>query len=222
MKASKGFTLIEVLVASAILALMALISWRGLDGMFKTQTALQTRSDATQNLQVGLAQWRTDLDNLIALPSTPALDWDGRVLRITRQHSQDSQAGVQVVAWTLGNGQWTRWQSAPLTQSDAWAQAWSQAQIWAESAGRLKANTAQEVLIHSVQAWQIYFHREGAWSNPLSSAGVSNSSQAGSDKSNSQNLPEGVRLVLELADQALPQGKITLDWVRPNFTAVKQ
>ncbi|NDB45662.1 MAG: prepilin-type N-terminal cleavage/methylation domain-containing protein, partial [Betaproteobacteria bacterium] len=30
---SAGFTLIEVLVASAILALMALISWRGLDGM---------------------------------------------------------------------------------------------------------------------------------------------------------------------------------------------
>ena len=217
MKASKGFTLIEVLVASAILALMALISWRGLDGMFKTQTALQTRSDTTQNLQVGL-----DLDNLMALQGTPALDWDGRVLRITRQHSQDPQAGVQVVAWTLANGQWTRWQSAPLTQSDAWAQAWSQAQIWAESAGRLKANTAQEVLIHPVQAWQIYFHREGAWSNPLSSAGVNNSSQASGDKSNPQNLPEGVRLVLELADQAPPQGKITLDWVRPNFTAVKQ
>jgi general secretion pathway protein J len=222
MKASKGFTLIEVLVASAILALMALISWRGLDGMFKTQTALQARSDTTQNLQVGLAQWRTDLDNLMVLQGTPALDWDGRVLRITRQHSQDPQAGVQVVAWTLGNGQWTRWQSAPLTQSDAWAQAWAQAQIWAESAGRLKANTAQEVLIHPVQAWQIYFHRDGAWSNPLSSAGVGNSSHTGSDKSNPQNLPEGVRLVLELADQAPPQGKITLDWVRPNFTAVKQ
>ena len=222
MKASKGFTLIEVLVASAILALMALISWRGLDGMFKTQTALQARSDTTQNLQVGLAQWRTDLDNLMILQGTPALEWDGRVLRITRQHSQDPQAGVQVVAWTLGTGQWTRWQSAPLTQSDAWAQAWARAQIWAESAGRLKANTAQEVLIHPVQAWQIYFHRDGAWSNPLSSASIGNSSNTGGDKSNPQNLPEGVRLVLELADQAPPQGKITLDWVRPTFTAVKQ
>jgi len=142
MKVSKGFTLIEVLVASAILALMALISWRGIDGMFKTQMALQSRSDATQTLQVGLAQWRTDLDNMVVLQGTPALDWDGRVLRITRQHSQDPQAGVQVVAWTLGNGQWTRWQSEPLTQSEAWTQAWTQAQIWAESAGNLKVNTA--------------------------------------------------------------------------------
>ena len=216
MKASRGFTLIEVLVASSILALMALISWRGLDGMFKTQTALQTRSDATQNLQVGMAQWRTDLDNMLVLQGTPALDWDGRSLRITRQHSQDPKAGVQVVAWTLGNGQWTRWQSAPLTQSEAWAQAWAQAQIWAESAGNLKANTAQEVLIHPLQAWQIYYHRVGAWSNPLSSA------ETGTDKSNPQNLPEGVRLVLELADKPPVQGKISLDWVRPTFTAVKQ
>ena len=214
MKASKGFTLIEVLVASAILALMALISWRGIDGMFKTQTALQSRSDATQNLQVGLAQWRTDLDNMLVLQGTPALDWDGRVLRITRQQSQDPQAGVQVVAWTLGNGQWTRWQSEPLTQSEAWTRAWTQAQIWAESAGNLKVNTASEVLIHPVQTWQIYYHREGAWSNPLSSA-----TQV---KNNVQNLPEGVRLVLELADTSPLQGKLTLDWVRPTFTAVKQ
>jgi general secretion pathway protein J len=214
MKASKGFTLIEVLVASAILALMALISWRGIDGMFKTQMALQSRSDATQTLQVGLTQWRTDLDNMVVLQGTPALDWDGRVLRITRQHSQDPQAGVQVVAWTLGKGQWTRWQSEPLTQSEAWTQAWTQAQIWAESAGNLKVNTAREVLIHPVQSWQIYYHRDGAWSNPLSSATLT--------KSNVQNLPEGVRLVLGLADSTQLQGRLTLDWVRPTFTAVKQ
>jgi len=220
MKASKGFTLIEVLVASAILALMALISWRGLDGMFKTQTALQTRSDATQNLQMGMAQWRTDLDNMLVLQGTPALEWDGRVMRITRQHSQDPKAGVQVVAWTLGNGQWTRWQSEPLMQNDAWTQAWTQAQIWAESAGNLKANTAQEVVIHPVQTWQIYFHRDGAWTNALSSDVNTNSNTNG--KSSLQNLPEGLRLVLELADRPEIQGKVTMDWVRPTFTAVKQ
>ncbi len=91
---SAGFTLIEVLVASAILALMALISWRGLDGMAKAQSSLQTRSDAHQTLQVGLSQWRTDLDNMASLPKVPALDWDGRVLRITRQHSQDPRYGA--------------------------------------------------------------------------------------------------------------------------------
>ncbi len=118
------------------------------------------------------------------------------------------------MAWTLGNGQWTRWQSEPLTQSEAWTQAWTQAQIWAESAGNLKVNTAREVLIHPLQTWQIYYHRDGAWSNPLSSATLA--------KSNVQNLPEGVRLVLGLADSTQLQGRLTLDWVRPTFTAVKQ
>jgi general secretion pathway protein J len=200
-----------VLVASAILALMALISWRGLDGMSKAQVALQTRSDAHQTLQVGLAQWRTDLDNMISLQNTPALDWDGRVLRITRQHSQDPQAGLQVVAWTWGNGQWTRWQSAPLNRRDAWLQAWTTAQVWGESAGNPLPNNAHEVLIHALRGWQIYYHRDGAWSNPLSSTGnVVN------------NQPEGIRLVIDLADNSQVQGKVTLDWVRPTFTVAKQ
>jgi len=221
MKASSGFTLIEVLVASAILSLMALLSWRGLDGMSKAQAALQERSHAAQTLQVGLAQWRTDLDNMMVLPNTPALDWDGRVLRITRQHSQDPQAGVQVVAWTLANGQWTRWQSAPLTQAEAWSQAWKKAQVWSESAGKLSANTSSEVLVHPVREWQLYLHREGAWSNALSSDGA-NAALGKGPKSANAKLPEGIRLVIDLANDKTLQGKLSLDWVRPTFTVVKQ
>ena len=39
----KGFTLIEVLVAIGILALMAVLSWRGLDGMTRSQALTQQR-----------------------------------------------------------------------------------------------------------------------------------------------------------------------------------
>ena len=216
---SGGFTLIEVLVASAILALMALISWRGLDGMAKAQFNLQSRSDAHQTLQVGLSQWRTDLDNMSSLPNVPALDWDGRVLRITRQHSQDPQAGLQVVAWSLGNGQWTRWQSAPLTRRDAWLLAWTQAQVWGESAGNPTSSDTHEVLVQALRSWQIYYHRDGAWSNALSSSGANTT---GTPLGASNVLPEGIRLVIELPDNAPLSGKVTLDWVRPSFTVAKQ
>lgn len=216
---SGGFTLIEVLVASAILALMALISWRGLDGMAKAQFSLQSRSDAHQTLQVGLSQWRTDLDNMSSLPNVPSLDWDGRVLRITRQHSQDPQAGLQVVAWSLGNGQWTRWQSAPLTRRDAWLLAWTQAQVWGESAGNPTSSDAHEVLVQALRSWQIYYHRDGAWSNALSSSGAN---PTGTSLGASNVLPEGIRLVIELPDNAALSGKVTLDWVRPSFTVAKQ
>lgn len=216
---SGGFTLIEVLLASAILALMALISWRGLDGMAKAQFSLQSRSDAHQTLQVGLSQWRTDLDNMSSLPNVPALDWDGRVLRITRQHSQDPQAGLQVVAWSLGNGQWTRWQSAPLTRRDAWLLAWTQAQVWGESAGNPTSSDSHEVLVQALRSWQIYYHRDGAWSNALSSSGANPTS---TPLVASNVLPEGIRLVIELPDNAALSGKVTLDWVRPSFTVAKQ
>jgi general secretion pathway protein J len=210
-----GFTLIEVMVASAILAIMAVMAWRGLDGMSKAQMVLQSRSESYQTLQTGLAQWRTDLDTMVTVQDTPALSWDGRVLRITRQHSQDSQAGIQVVAWTSGNGHWVRWQSPPLTTRDAWLQAWTQAQVWSESAGNSNTNTTQagqdtrEVLVHALRSWQIYYHRDGAWSNPLSSA-------------NDNQLPEGIRLVIDLVGNPQVNGQLTLDWVRPTFTVAKQ
>jgi hypothetical protein len=35
-------------------------------------------------------------------------------------------------------------------------------------------------------------------------------------------LPEGIRLVIEMADKAPMSGKVTLDWVRPTFTVAKQ
>jgi general secretion pathway protein J len=216
---SGGFTLIEVLVASAILALMALISWRGLDGMAKAQFSLQSRSDAHQTLQVGLSQWRTDLDNMSNLPNVPSLDWDGRVLRITRQHSQDPQAGLQVVAWSLGNGQWTRWQSAPLTRRDAWLLAWTQAQVWGESAGNPASSDTHQVLVQALRSWQIYYHRDGAWSNALSSSGAN---PTGTPLGANNVLPEGIRLVIELPNNAALSGKVTLDWVRPSFTVAKQ
>ena len=80
-------------------------------------------------------------------------------------------------------------------------------------------NNANEVLVHAIRSWQIYYHRDGAWSNPLSSA----ANAAGANNlSNASMLPEGIRLVIDLADNAQVQGKLTLDWVRPTFTVTKQ
>ena len=84
-RSTGGFTLVELLVAIAVMAMMALLSWRGIEGMRRAQNQLQTRADDSLSLQVGLAQWRTDLDAVVSLAGTPALDWDGRVLRLTRR-----------------------------------------------------------------------------------------------------------------------------------------
>lgn len=181
-----GFTLIELLVAIGILALMAVLSWRGLEGMTQTQSRLQQRADAALALQAGLAQWGADLDALLMLPALTALDWDGRALRLTRRSTTALAAtapdaasvamadeAVLVVAWSRrevdGTGQWLRWQSPPLrTRGDVQA-AWAQAAQWAQNPGDdLKA---REVRVVPLAQWQIFYFRGDAWTNPLSAAG---------------------------------------------------
>ena len=61
----RGFTLIELLVAISVMALLAILSWRGLDGMVRAQTQTQQRADELLTLQAGLAQWAVDLDAVV-------------------------------------------------------------------------------------------------------------------------------------------------------------
>ncbi len=204
----RGFTLVELLVAIAVMALMAILSWRGLDGMSRAQTQTLERSDEVLVLQAGLAQWESDLDAMVDSTQVSGLDWDGRVLRITRRGSAGPIDGMRVAAWTRradGGGTWLRWQSPPLTSLSDWQTYWAQAQTWAQNAG--DDDKKREVPVVPLEEWQIFYFRGGAWSNPLSSDGPAKESQSA--------LPDGVRAVLTLPPGQAISGRLTLDWARP-------
>lgn len=203
-----GFTLVELMVAIAVMALMALLSWRGLDGMSRAQTQTQARSNEILVLQAGLAQWKADLDAMADGPQITSLDWDGRVLRITRSSSAGAADGLRVVAWTRRTGagsSWLRWQSPPMTTLSDWQAYWAQASIWAQNAG--DEEKKREVAVFPLDEWQIFYFRGGAWSNPLSSDGTT----AAGPKS---AIPDGVRLVLTLPPTQPIGGILSVDWVR--------
>lgn len=216
----RGFTLIELLVAISLMALMALLSWRGLDGISRAQTQLQQRGDDVQALQVTLGQWGADLDALAEQPHQASLDWDGRAMRILRRGSGGPGEGLRVVAWARrsvdGVGQWLRWQSPELRTRAALDLAWQKAQVWAQTPS--DEDRLREVRTVALDGWQIYFYRGNAWTNPLSSAGATEG-VAGADASAvaaaAKTTPEGVRLVLNLSAGQAISGTLTRDWVRP-------
>ncbi len=199
--AHAGFTLIELLVALGIMALMAGLSWRALDGMVQTQKTLTERADQVLALQAGLGQWATDLDALVQLPNVAAMDWDGRAFRLTRRNTAAVSEGIVVVAWTWRNGAWLRWQSPPVrTRADVQS-FWVLAAQWAQNAGT--AEKRREVMILPAEQWKIFYYRNDAWSNPLSSSTADST------------VPDGVRLVLTLPTSGAVSGTLTRDWVRP-------
>ena len=229
----RGFTLIELLVALAVMALLAIVSWRGLDGMVRAQEQTRQRGDELLVLQAALAQWGADLDAVLPLAHTVPLDWDGQVLRITRRNSAVPDPGALVVAWArrnvAGQSQWLRWQSPPLRTRAQWQQAWQQAEMWARNPS--DADQRTEVVLMPLTDWQIFYYRGGAWSNPQSSSGNSGSSgdntsaaeisstgstgSTGSAAIPSASIPDGVRLQLELPPGQALAGRITRDWVNP-------
>jgi general secretion pathway protein J len=225
----RGFTLIELLVAISLMALMTVLSWRGLDGISGSQIRLQERSDDVLALQATLAQWGADLDALAVLPDTPSLDWDGRALRMVRRSSAAPDEGLRVVAWARrsidGQGQWLRWQSPPLLTRGALDAAWQKAQSWAQTPS--DDDRLREVRTVALDQWQIFYYRGNAWSNPLSSAGAPEASSpasspgtesaptpAGVNANVNADVPDGVRLVLTLSAGQAINGTLTRDWVR--------
>ena len=234
----RGFTLIELLVALVLMAVMAALSWRGLDAMQRNQSSLARHSEEVLSLQNGLAQWTADLEAIQTQPGQNSMDWDGRALRLLRRVSQSAGEGLCVVAWAQGQRAqgrvWLRWSSPPLTNRAQMLAAWSQAALWAQNPG--DAERLREVIIAPMGSWQIVYFRSGAWSNPLSSADqVQGTPAAPADGASSaitdtpkqesasvtpqvqtktEALPEGVRLVLTLPEGGAVSGTVTRDWSR--------
>jgi len=216
----RAFTLIELLVVIAIMALLALLSWRSVDGMTQTQTLTQQRADELLRLQAAVGQWVADLDAVTDTQELKPLDFDGRVLRLARRDAAESglsSPGVRVVAWTQLNGQWRRWQSAPLRQRDELARAWQRAALWGQGQApdpALGGAADSAVNVAAIDDWQLFYHRGETWANPLSAVG--NEVPTGTPAPTPNNaLPNGVRLVLTLSPNQALTGPLTRDWVRP-------
>ena len=217
-KRLRGFTLVELLVAIAVMALLAIVSWRGLDGMVRSQQQTREHADAVLMLQTVMDQWGADLDALQAVEHTEPIAWDGQVLRLTRRGMRQPDEGAVVVAWALRNvdgaAHWLRWQSAPVRTRAEWFDAWDRAARWARTPD--EAERRQEAVLMPLAGWQLFFYRGGAWANALSTNTAGSLPQSpGGLNSAAASIPEGVRLQLTLPPGGALAGVITRDWASP-------
>jgi general secretion pathway protein J len=157
--AHQGFTLIEVLVALLIMAILATLSWQGLDGILRARDSNRDAIDRTVRLSTVLTQWEQDLQAVFdpGVGVRP-LAFDGQTLRLTRR----TEGGVMLVTWALRNGVWQRWTSPAQVRGAALQDAWSRSQAFqGQEAGQLTVATG-------AGPWQVYFNWGGQWSNAQS------------------------------------------------------
>lgn len=115
---ARGFTLLELLVAITLLAILAVIAWRGLDSMTRTHEALAQRDERIEALKTVYAQFDADCTQL-ADPNTLSrspVEVDANRVLLVRDRRDDGQPPAwQVVLYRIVDGRLERLQSQPLT-----------------------------------------------------------------------------------------------------------
>ena len=206
-----GFTLVEVLVALLVMAVMAGMAWQGVDGIVRTRNATQARLEQALRLNTVIAQWDQDLAAIQTTAVVPkALMFDGATVRLTRR----TPTGLQVVAWSLrGEGEqtaWVRWAGPSVTTTRELQESWLHSlQLQDKEPSALRVLTG-------LSGWQVYFYQrdDNGWSNAQSSGDVTPvvaASGSGIPASPLRALPKGVRVVLSFAPGSGVNGDLRRD-----------
>lgn len=207
----RGFTLVELLVALVLMAIMSALAWRGLDSMLRAREITQQSIERSAALQTALAQWEQDWEQIQDSGQiVPAQDVAGGRLRLTRRHAQ----GLQVVSWFVDQGQLCRWAAPPVTGLAELRRAWERA------AQPLTLASERVAVIDGVSDFQLYYFWDNAWANAQSTGGEAPPPPkdvrppTGGDAGAQANppaaaIPRGVRLQLQFADGSGLQGQLT-------------
>jgi general secretion pathway protein J len=113
---SHGFTLVELIIAVTILAMVAILGWRGLDGIVRSRISLTAEMEQTRGMQLTFAQLQSDCAQIapkMLMTTRPYLSAEpGRLLMVRLVFADQQPTRLQVVDYRLRDGRLTRQESA--------------------------------------------------------------------------------------------------------------
>ena len=188
---NKGFTLIELLVAISILAIVAVLGWRGLDGIIRSRGALTAQMEQTRGLQLAFAQLQNDCENLATSTLLHGRAYlqaeNNRITMVRLVLAENEPSRLEVVSYRVRDGVLTRRESIAtrdLQQLDT---------LWQVAVG--DTDTVAGVALQSgVQGMAMRYWMASGWT-------------AAASVSTASNNPSGMEVSLSIDGQQIPMVK---------------
>jgi len=162
----RGFTLVELLVAITVLAIVAVLGWRGLDGIVRSREQLTAQMEQTRGIQLAFAQLQSDLEQIAdkgtVLNNHQNLMADNtRLVFIRTVLTENAPTQLQVVSYRIRDGILSRRESPStrdLVQLDG---------LWQAALGDAGGDVQREVALHGgVNGMGVRVWENGAWKQP--------------------------------------------------------
>lgn len=193
---SKGFTLIEMLVAITLLAVIALLSWRGLDATIRGRDDIAANLGQTRLIGRYFSQLQYDLLNLVTADEVfgPPLRIRPNELVLVRHLGIGSgPTQVQVVRYQLKDRELIRSASQPLSSLAGLDDALRHMDRFARIVVSDDARSMQLAVWIAPEGWtSSQTVVEGAYARFLSQHGISNITSLG------MPLPRGLRFTVAI------------------------
>lgn len=117
-----GFTLLEMLVAITLLAVMAVIGWRALDSMTRSRERLTDHDARLDALKVLYGQFQSDCEHLASptlLQASPVEIGPDQLLMVRDRRDEGQPAAWQVVTYRIDGGTVVRVAAPPADNRQA-------------------------------------------------------------------------------------------------------